>query len=148
MKADAGKTGSWRSGSLEQTIALAGEFARMLEPGAVVALEGDLGAGKTQFARGIVQGLGGDPLSVSSPTFVLLNIYDTPRGKVYHLDAYRISGPEDLEAIGFEELLDQGGFVLVEWWQKVRELIPHKHWTVSLKSTSPRSRTIEIRSEG
>jgi tRNA threonylcarbamoyl adenosine modification protein YjeE len=121
--------------------------ARGLPPGAVVALEGDLGVGKTQFARGIVEGLGGDPMAVSSPTFVLMNIYDTPRGKVYHLDAYRISGAEDLEGIGFEELLDQNGFVLVEWWQKVRELIPQKHWTVYMESTSQRGRTIRIASE-
>ena len=132
------------STGLKQTIAIAADFAGKLEPGAVIALEGDLGAGKTQFVRGVVQGLGGDPLAVSSPTFVLLNIYQTPRGKVYHLDAYRISGPEDLEGIGFEEILEQEGFVLVEWWQKVRELIPQKHWTVSLSATAVHGRDIEI----
>ena len=132
------------SSSLKQTVALAADFARQLTPGAVVALEGDMGAGKTQFARGIVQGLGGDPRSVSSPTFVLMNIYDTPRGKVYHLDAYRISGAEDLEAIGFDEILEQNGFVLVEWWQKVSEIIPQKHWKVSLTTTSPHGRNINI----
>lgn len=132
------------SSSLRRTVAIAADFAHRLTPGSVVALEGDLGAGKTQFARGIVQGLGGDPRSVSSPTFVLMNIYDTPRGKVYHLDAYRISGPEDLEAIGFEEILDQNGFVLVEWWQKVTEIIPQKHWKVSLTTTSAHARNITI----
>jgi len=125
-------------------VAIAADFAHRLTPGSVVALEGDLGAGKTQFARGIVQGLGGDPRSVSSPTFVLMNIYDTPRGKVYHLDAYRISGAEDLEAIGFEEILDQNGFVLVEWWQKVSAIIPQKHWKVSLTTTSAHGRNIAI----
>lgn len=133
-----------RSTSLKQTIALAAQFASQLSPGDVVALEGDLGAGKTQFARGIVQGLGGDPSTVSSPTFVLMNIYDTPRGKVYHLDAYRISGAADLEAIGFDELLDQGGYVLVEWWQKVRDVIPTRHWTVNLTTTGARARRITI----
>ena len=132
------------SSSLKQTVAIAEEFAKQLSPGDVVALEGDLGAGKTQFARGIVQGLGGDPLSVSSPTFVLMNIYETPRGKVYHLDAYRISGAEDLEGIGFEEILEQDGYVVVEWWQKVRELIPEKHWMVRLTTTSPRGRDVEV----
>ena len=132
------------SSSLRRTVAIAAHFAQRLAPGAVVALEGDLGAGKTQFARGIVQGLGGDPRSVSSPTFVLMNIYDTPRGKVYHLDAYRITSAEDLEAIGFEEILEQDGFVLVEWWQKVSAIIPQKHWKVSLTSTSAHGRDIAI----
>lgn len=133
-----------RSTSVKQTMQIAADFAAQLSPGDVVALDGELGAGKTQFARGIVRGLGGDTSAVSSPTFVLLNIYDTPRGKVYHLDAYRITSSEDLEAIGFEELLDQGGYVLVEWWQKVRDLIPRKHWTIRLNTTSARVRRIEI----
>ncbi len=132
------------SSSLDRTIDLAAQFARGLRPGDVVALEGELGAGKTQFAKGIVKGLGGVPRAVSSPTFVLLNIYDTPAMKVFHLDAYRISGADDLEAIGFEELLDEGGVVLVEWWQKVRDIIPQKHWTVRLEATSPHARNIEI----
>jgi len=133
-----------RSTSLKATIRIAAEFARWLRPGDVVALEGDLGAGKTQFVRGIVEGLGGDPSTVSSPTFVLLNIYDTPRGKVFHLDAYRIGCAEDLEAIGFDELLEQNGFVLVEWWGKVHGLIGANHHTVRLTATSPRVREIEI----
>ncbi len=132
------------SSSLDRTIDLAAQFARGLRPGDVVALEGELGSGKTQFAKGIVKGLGGVPRAVSSPTFVLLNIYDTPAMKVFHLDAYRISGADDLEAIGFEELLDEGGVVLVEWWQKVRDIIPQKHWTVRLEATSPHARNIEI----
>lgn len=132
------------STSLKRTIQIAAEFAQGLQSGDVVALEGDLGAGKTQFVRGVVQGLGGDPLGVSSPTFVLLNIYQTPKFPVYHLDAYRIGGAEDLEAIGFEELLDQPGVILVEWWQKVAELIPTRHHLVHLASPTATSRDITI----
>ena len=123
---------------------VAADLARQLSPGDVVALEGDLGAGKTQFVRGVVDALGGAANSVSSPTFVLMNIYDTPRGKAFHLDAYRISTAEDLEAIGFDEVLEQGGFVMVEWWQKVRELVPQRHWSVRLEAISPRVREIGI----
>ena len=129
-------------------MALAAKFAEQLSPGDVVALEGELGAGKTQFAKGVVQGLGGEARAVSSPTFVLMNIYDTPKMKVFHLDAYRISGAEDMEAIGFEELLEQNGVVLVEWWQKVREIIPDKHWTVRIEPTSVRGRNISVEKSG
>ncbi len=91
-------------------------------------MHGDLGAGKTQFVRGLVRGLGGSPRAVSSPTFVLLNIYDIPRGeirRVFHLDAYRAHGAEDFESIGFTELLDQpDGLVVVEWPERVTELLP------------------------
>jgi tRNA threonylcarbamoyladenosine biosynthesis protein TsaE len=130
--------------SLDQTIALAAEFARRLRPGDFVALEGELGAGKTQFVRGLVQGLGGDTNAVSSPTFVLLNIYNTPVMKVFHLDAYRISSGEDLEAIGFDELLEQGGVVVVEWWTRVKEIVPQNRWLVRLTTLSTHRREIEI----
>src|SRR5437762_6517870 len=102
------------SQSVEQTEQIAADLARTLVGGEVVALDGELGAGKTQFVRGLVRGLGGDPRAVSSPTFVLLNIYDSGRLKLFHLDAYRITGPQDFEAIGFAELLEQKGVVVVE----------------------------------
>lgn len=132
------------SSSLKQTMACAAELARELQPGDFVAMEGDLGAGKTQFVRGLVAALGGDPHAVSSPTFVLLNIYPTARLKVFHLDAYRLSSVEDMETIGFSELLEQGGVVVVEWWQKIEALVPHRRWTVLLETLSTRRRRITI----
>jgi tRNA threonylcarbamoyladenosine biosynthesis protein TsaE len=133
-----------RTRSVQETLAVAARLAKEVRPGDVIALEGDLGAGKTQFVRGLVQGLGGETRAVSSPTFVLMNIYDTPRLQVYHLDAYRVGGEEDLEAIGFSELLEQGGLVVVEWWQRVAGLLPQQKWLVRLTSVSPRVRNIEI----
>lgn len=133
-----------RTKSVQETIELAARLAKEMRPGDVIALEGDLGAGKTQFARGLVQGLGGEGRAVSSPTFVLMNIYDTPTLKVYHLDAYRVGGEEDLEAIGFSELLEQGGLVVVEWWQRVAALLPQEKWLVRITSLSPRVRSFEI----
>ena len=110
--------------SVEETEAAAADLARTLRGGECVALHGEMGAGKTQFVRGLVRGLGGNPRAVSSPTFVLLNVYDTGRLAVYHLDAYRVAGPDDFEAIGFSELLAQGGVVVVEWASRVAELLP------------------------
>ena len=93
------------SNSVAETESIAAELSRTLRGGECVALRGDLGAGKTQFVRGLVRGLGGNPRAVSSPTFVLLNVYEAGRLPVYHLDAYRVAGPDDFEAIGFSELL-------------------------------------------
>jgi tRNA threonylcarbamoyladenosine biosynthesis protein TsaE len=109
-----------------------------------VALYGELGAGKTQFVRGLVRGLGGAARSVCSPTFVLLNVYPTPRMNVYHLDAYRISGEADFEAIGFTELLEQGGLVVVEWAQRVESLLPPRRVDVRMEVVSARRRRIEL----
>ena len=112
------------SDSAEQTEAIAADLARALPAGACLALHGDLGAGKTQFVRGLVRGLGGNPRAVSSPTFVLLNVYAGGRLTVYHLDAYRVAGEDDFDAIGFTELLEEGGVVAVEWPERVAGLIP------------------------
>ncbi|MGA2500463.1 MAG: tRNA (adenosine(37)-N6)-threonylcarbamoyltransferase complex ATPase subunit type 1 TsaE [Tepidisphaeraceae bacterium] len=132
------------SHSVAETEAIAGELAIQLSPGDCVALYGDLGAGKTQFVRGLVRALGGNPRAVSSPTYVLLNIYPTPKLAVYHLDAYRVHGSEDFDAIGFPELLEQGGLVVIEWPARVESLLPDSRVNVSLVSTSPRTRKITI----
>ncbi|MDB5290850.1 MAG: hypothetical protein JWL69_2091 [Phycisphaerales bacterium] len=132
------------SRSPAQTQKIAGELARSLKGGECIALTGDLGAGKTQFVRGLLRGLGGVPRSVSSPTFMLLNVYETGRLTVYHLDAYRVAGPEDFEAIGFTELLEQGGVVVVEWASRVSELLPKGHIDVRIEPVSERERRIEV----
>lgn len=135
---------TYESTSVEQTESIAADLAATLAGGECIALHGDLGAGKTQFVRGLVRGLGGNPRSVSSPTFVLLNIYETGRLAVYHLDAYRVHGAEDFESIGFWELLEQGGVVVVEWASRVKELIPGRHIEVKIESLDETRRSIEI----
>ena len=132
------------SDSVEETEAIAADIAIALVGGECIALHGDLGAGKTQFVRGLVRGLGGNTRSVSSPTFMLLNIYDSGRLTVYHLDAYRVHGSEDFESIGFTELLEQGGVVIVEWASRVINLIPALHLTVTIEPIDEWSRRIEI----
>lgn len=132
------------SDSVERTEQIAAALASRLGGGECIALEGDLGAGKTQFVRGLVKGLGGKGRIVSSPTYVLLNVYDTPRLRVFHLDAYRVSGAEDFEGIGFEELLDQGGVVVVEWASRVAELLPSECIRVRIDVLSEHCRQIDI----
>ncbi len=137
----------YHSHNVDDTERIAGDLARTLRGGECIALNGDLGAGKTQFTRGLVKALGGDGRSVASPTFVLLHVYPTATLAVYHLDAYRVHGIEEFEQIGFEELLDQGGVVVVEWPSRVAELIPRVHIDVTLEATSENDRTITIQAE-
>src|SRR4051794_15134380 len=110
MGACALKPGIYESQSVAETERVAASLASTLVGGECIALEGDLGAGKTQFVRGLVVGLGGDGRQVASPTYVLLHVYGglahadiggvpPMRLAVYHLDAYRVSGEEELEAI-------------------------------------------------
>lgn len=132
------------SHSVHRTQNIAAELARSLRGGECIALHGELGAGKTQFVRGLVQGLQGKPRAVSSPTFVLLNVYDSGRLKVFHLDAYRVAGTEDFEAIGFAELLDQGGVVVVEWADRIAPLLPARRIQVQITATGRTQRKIEI----
>lgn len=138
---------TYESHSVEQTESIAAHLAEKLVGGECIALHGDLGAGKTQFVRGLLRGLGGNPRSVSSPTFMLLNIYETGRLTLYHLDAYRVHGAEDFESIGFTELLEQGGVVVVEWASRVKELIPQAHIAVNISSIDEQCRTIEVKAE-
>jgi tRNA threonylcarbamoyladenosine biosynthesis protein TsaE len=130
--------------SVAETEAVAAELARTLTPGSSIALHGNLGAGKTQFVRGLLIGLGGNARTVSSPTYVLLNIYDTGRMPLFHLDAYRVGGPEDFEAIGFGELFEQGGVVVVEWADRVSALLPAGTIHVRIEAIAEEARRIEL----
>ena len=108
---------------VEQTWAVAKEFAAELKPGDVVCLEGDLGAGKTTFTQGLAAALGVDG-RVTSPTFCLVQEH---RGKgVYlvHMDLYRLHGEEDVVAIGWEDYLADGAILVVEWPERAGSLVP------------------------
>jgi tRNA threonylcarbamoyladenosine biosynthesis protein TsaE len=132
------------SDSVEKTEAIAADLAARLRGGECVALFGELGAGKTQFVRGLAAALGANPRAVSSPTFVLLNIYRGGRLAVFHLDAYRVTGRGEFEGIGFAELLEQGGVVVVEWADRVAELLPQRRIDVRITATGESSRKISI----
>jgi tRNA threonylcarbamoyladenosine biosynthesis protein TsaE len=124
---------TYDSHSVAETESIASELSQTLQGGECIVLDGPLGAGKTQFVRGLATGLGANPRSVSSPTFVLLNIYRGGRLPLFHLDAYRVAGGDDLESIGFSELLEQGGIVIVEWASRVTQILPVRRITVTIE---------------
>lgn len=110
-----------------ETNQIAGEFARRLQSGDVVALEGDLGAGKTVVARAIATALG-FPGPVTSPSFTLLNVYEWNGHKIYHFDFYRIHSEFEAAQIGTEEFLDGDGISLIEWPERIRGLLPARYY--------------------
>ena len=114
------------------TDRLGAALAAQLRPGDVVALEGDLGAGKTTLARAILRAASGAPaLIVPSPTFTLVEVYDTPRGVFWHFDLYRLETPEQVFELGWEEAR-AGGIALVEWAERLGPLLPRERLTVTL----------------
>ena len=108
------------SESEEQTIDLAEQYAATLRPGDVVLLEGEMGAGKTVFVKGIARGLGIDE-EITSPTYAYMNDYG---GKLYHYDCYRLSGGAQAEALGLCDYFDAGGICVVEWAQNIADVLP------------------------
>ena len=110
----------------------------------VVALEGGLGAGKTTLARAILRAAAGDPgLVVPSPTFTLVEIYDTPRGAFWHFDLYRLEAPEQVFELGWEDARADG-MALVEWAERLGPLLPRERLTVTLATEGDgRRATIE-----
>ncbi len=103
-------------------------FSESLESGDVVALVGDLGAGKTHFSKGVVSGLransSGAEADVTSPTFSLVHEYPGGSLPIFHFDFYRIDSPDELIRLGWDEYLDEDGIILVEWADKFPELLP------------------------
>ena len=106
--------------SPEQTEAVGAALAKILTPGAVIAYQGDLGAGKTAFTRGLARGLGYEE-PVTSPTYTIVNEYLGGRLPLFHFDMYRLSSADDLWDIGWEDYLDRGGVCAVEWSENVEE---------------------------
>ena len=111
----------YRSDSERQTAAIASDLAQGVRRGTVVLLFGELGAGKTAFVRGFVQGVGIDPEEVSSPTFTVIHEYG--RGRVYHVDLYRLE-PDEVGELGLEELPEKGGLVCIEWADRIAHTVP------------------------
>jgi tRNA threonylcarbamoyladenosine biosynthesis protein TsaE len=132
--------------SVQETQAVGERLGARLEPGAVVACVGDLGAGKTCFLQGVARGLGVTS-DVTSPTFVLVNVY---RGRfpVYHMDAYRTNSLLEVVDLGLEEMLDGDGVTLIEWADKVRPLLPPRAIVVRITGLGDEPRRIEVEEPG
>ncbi|MGE3292693.1 MAG: tRNA (adenosine(37)-N6)-threonylcarbamoyltransferase complex ATPase subunit type 1 TsaE [Geminicoccaceae bacterium] len=116
---------------LAATRALAARLARLLRPGDLVLLQGDLGAGKTEFARAVIRALAGAPITVPSPTFTILQTYELPGLELGHADLYRIADPGELIELGLEECLKQGA-LLVEWPDRAATLWPAERLVIAL----------------
>ncbi len=135
----------------EQTMGLAERLARALEPGDILALRGHLGAGKTCFVRGLVRGLGIEQARVSSPTFVICKEYAEANGLVIeHIDAYRLSGPDDLDSIGWDEMLRSGEVIMaVEWPERLGDALPAaRRIDISFQHAGLNERIITVEAEG
>jgi tRNA threonylcarbamoyladenosine biosynthesis protein TsaE len=139
------------SASPEETEILGEHLARRLKPGSVIALRGGLGAGKTCLAKGIARGLGITE-NVTSPTYTIISEYtgetDGKAIPLYHIDAYRLSGDEDFENTGAEELIARGpGIAIIEWSERIPRSIPHDAIIIEIDITGPQSRIIRIHNE-
>ncbi|RIK64536.1 MAG: tRNA (adenosine(37)-N6)-threonylcarbamoyltransferase complex ATPase subunit type 1 TsaE [Planctomycetota bacterium] len=135
------------SQSPEDTIEIGRLIASMLEPGDVVGLVGPLGAGKTQLTKGIALGLGvEDKRLVNSPTFVLVNEY-TGRTRIHHIDAYRLAGDTEFDALGVDEMT-QDGVVIVEWADRVAGAMQGATFRVEIRATSDSERMIRVSADG
>ena len=133
----------FESHSEQETEQFAQELAGHLLPGEVLALDGDLGAGKTAFTRGLAKGLG-YPGRVQSPTFTIVNEYEGGRLPLFHFDLYRLGSPEELFDIGWEDYLERGGVCAVEWSEKGGDyLSPSRRITIS-RGVEESERRIEI----
>lgn len=135
----------YKTSSEDETIKAAAEFAVTLKPRDIVLLNGDLGMGKSVFARALIRTLTGNPdLDVPSPTFTLAQTYDTPKGDVWHFDLYRLKDPEELYEIGWEDALSSD-IILVEWPERLDYLTPKKAINVTLaQGETQASRVITI----
>jgi len=128
------------------TAALAGRIARLAQPGDVIALRGELGSGKTSFARGFIRARGHADEEVPSPTFTLVEVYEFALGApaVWHFDLYRLGKSEDVYELGFEEALG-GAILLIEWPERLGPLLPRERLDVELSAgSSPIARRIRL----
>ncbi|MGN7613139.1 tRNA (adenosine(37)-N6)-threonylcarbamoyltransferase complex ATPase subunit type 1 TsaE [Magnetococcales bacterium HHB-1] len=119
--------------SEEETLTMASILAHYAKAGQVLSLDGDLGVGKTVFARGFIQALNHHDLFVPSPTFTLLNVYEEGKIPIYHFDFYRLNDPEELTFIGADEYLEsEQGITLIEWAKRAPDWIPEDHLKITM----------------
>lgn len=132
------------STSEEDTITYGKKFGASLSENAVVCFFGDLGAGKTTFIKGVSEGFADYSSSnVNSPTFVYLNIYKGTK-EVYHFDLYRLKGSEEFLSMGFDEMFYAGGVTLLEWSEKIEDILPENYIKVTISHIGESSREIMI----
>lgn len=133
--------------SPEETVGIGKQLGKLLNPGNIVCLSGDLGAGKTAFTQGIAKGLGVEDY-VTSPTYTIINEYEG-RAPLYHFDVYRLNDIEEMYELGYEEYFFGDGVVVLEWADVVRDIIPEERlWITILNTKGDNSREIIMEPTG
>jgi tRNA threonylcarbamoyladenosine biosynthesis protein TsaE len=135
------------SHSPEETMRLAQTFAKHLKVGDIVCLEGNLGAGKTTFVKGMASGLRVKPVEVTSPTFVIMNYY---KGKlpIYHFDFYRLENPKELATVNFDEYFFGNGISVVEWPERLGAAMPLEFFEIKLDHQGETERLLRLSARG
>ncbi len=133
----------FKSSSRAQTEDFAAEYAKTLRAGDVLLLDGEMGAGKTVFAKGLAKGLGITE-EVTSPTYAYMNDYD---GRLFHYDCYRIESVAQAESLGLADYFDMGGICLIEWAQNIAPLLPKRVKRIVIRKLSEGEREIEYEEE-
>ncbi|CAO3413300.1 tRNA (adenosine(37)-N6)-threonylcarbamoyltransferase complex ATPase subunit type 1 TsaE [Azospirillum argentinense] len=133
--------------SEEATAALARRLAAALVPGDLVALRGDLGAGKSALCRALIRAVTEDDAEVPSPTFTLVQTYDTDIGPVWHFDLYRLSGPDEVTELGWDEARAEA-VLLVEWPDRLGPLLPADRLDVAMSFAGPAERRATLTGHG
>ncbi len=137
------------SSSVEQTVRLGVRLGELLNVGDVICLSGELGSGKTVFAQGIGRGWGANR-HVTSPTFTLVNEYqrlNEPR-KLYHIDCYRLEGDADTITTGIDDILIDGGVIMIEWPERISAILPQERLWIEFRHISETRRGVLIKAEG
>jgi tRNA threonylcarbamoyladenosine biosynthesis protein TsaE len=129
--------------SQEETFLIGKRIAALLSSGSVIALNGELGSGKTSIAKGIAEGLGINE-KLTSPTYTIINEYPCSPC-LYHIDAYRLNDERDFGEIGGDEIINSGGICLIEWSERVSKSLPGNTITITMKITGISSRLIQIK---
>ena len=119
----------YKSNSPLETANIAKAFAKTLKSGDVLCLNGDLGTGKTAFVQGLVKALGYQE-PISSPTFTIVNCYEGGKFPIYHFDVYRIDDCDEMYEVGFEEYVYSDGITVIEWSDKIRDILPEKRYEI------------------
>jgi len=131
----------------EETMKIAEQLGKKVSGGDIICLFGDLGAGKTTFVKGLAKGLKFNSAKVTSPTFVLMNIYEG-RLPVYHFDLYRIEENAELAMIGYDEFLYGNGVAVIEWAERLNTLMPSERLDIELTHKKPEGRMIKMIAKG
>ena len=118
--------------NVEETTKIGEQIGKLLNSGDIICLTGDLGTGKTHISKGIAQGLGVTEY-ITSPTFTIVNEYDSGRLKLYHFDVYRVSDPDEIYAIGFDDYIFSEGVSLIEWANYIEEILPKDYIHIFLE---------------